>query len=201
MRRRHLLQTAAAALAAGLAGCGQGDGNGTPTDADGAAGTDGASPSPSPSTGDTQSGTTRADGTPSPDEETTTPGTLTDTPTPTDGATPAPTDSPTPTATPTESDVAQVVRVAADSDLTFAPESFAVATGETVRWVWEGGGHNVVPDSTPSGSDWEGTPGGSGDTYDEGYEYSHTFEVAGEYEYYCAPHRSLGMEGSFTITG
>ena len=195
MRRRHLLQTAAAALAAGLAGCGQGDGNGTPTDADGAAGTDEASPSPSPSTGDTQSGTTRADGTPSPDEETTTPGTLTESATPTDGATPAP------TATPTESDVAQVVRVAADSELTFAPESFAVATGETVRWVWEGGGHNVVPDSTPSGSDWEGTPGGSGDTYDEGYEYSHTFEVAGEYEYYCAPHRSLGMEGSFTVTG
>ena len=195
MRRRHLLQTAAAALAAGLAGCGQGDGNGTPTDADGAAGTDEASPSPSPSTGDTQSGTTRADGTPSPDEETTTPGTLTESATPTDGATPAP------TATPTESDVAQVVRVAADSELKFAPESFEVATGETVRWVWEGGGHNVVPDSTPSGSDWEGTPGGSGDTYDEGYEYSHTFEVAGEYEYYCAPHRSLGMEGSFTVTG
>ena len=195
MRRRNLLQTAAAALAAGLAGCGQGDGNGTPTDADGAAGTDEASPSPSPSTGDTQSGTTRADGTPSPDEETTTPGTLTESATPTDGATPAP------TATPTESDVAQVVRVAADSELKFAPESFEVATGETVRWVWEGGGHNVVPDSTPSGSDWEGTPGGSGDTYDEGYEYSHTFEVAGEYEYYCAPHRSLGMEGSFTVTG
>jgi len=188
MRRRHLLQTAAAALAAGLAGCGQGDGNGTPTDADGAAGTDEASPSPSPSTGDTQSGTTRADGTPSPDEETT-PGTLTESATPTTCA------------TPTESDVAQVVRVAADSELTFAPESFEVATGETVRWVWEGGGHNVVPDSTPSGSDWEGTPGGSGDTYDEGYEYSHTFEVAGEYEYYCAPHRSLGMEGSFTVTG
>lgn len=53
--------------------------------------------------------------------------------------------------------------------------------------------------STPEDSTWSGTPGGDGTTYDTGYVYEYTFEVAGEYEYYCAPHRSLGMTGSFTV--
>ncbi|PSP67949.1 hypothetical protein BRC79_06095 [Halobacteriales archaeon QH_8_67_27] len=88
----------------------------------------------------------------------------------------------------------------ADGALAFAPDSFEVSAGDTVVWVWHSSGHNVVPDSTPSGSEFSGTPGGSGDRYDEGYEFSRTFEVAGEYEYYCSPHRSAGMVGSFTVT-
>jgi len=102
----------------------------------------------------------------------------------------------TATATPT---AAQTVEVAADGEFRFAPESFEVAAGETVRWVWRGGGHNVVAQSTPDGADWSGTPGAPDELYDSGYEYERTFEVAGKYRYYCAPHRSLGMTGSFTV--
>ncbi|MFC7193430.1 plastocyanin/azurin family copper-binding protein [Halosimplex aquaticum] len=71
--------------------------------------------------------------------------------------------------------------------------------GETVVWVWHSSGHNVRPESTPSGSDFSGTAGGDDRLYDEGHTLSHTFEVAGEYEYYCNPHRSAGMTGSFTV--
>jgi len=37
------------------------------------------------------------------------------------------------------------------------------------------------------------------DTFAEGYEHVHTFEAPGDYEYCCAPHQTLGLEGSFTV--
>lgn len=119
-----------------------------------------------------------------------------DTPVPTE----TPTASPTATSTPTPgTEPDQDVTVGPDGRLRFAPESFDVAVGATVRWVWEAGGHNVKPSATPSGSNWAGTPGGEFETFNAGYTYEFTFDVAGTYEYYCAPHRSSGMVGSFTV--
>lgn len=126
----------------------------------------------------------------------------TDTAEPTATSTPEPTDSPTDTAEPTATeatDPGQVVTVGPDGDFQFEPASFTVAAGDTVKWVWESGGHNVVPDEQPSGASWAGTAGSGGDTYPSGYTYSHTFETAGEYSYYCAPHQSLDMTGSFSV--
>jgi plastocyanin len=90
--------------------------------------------------------------------------------------------------------------VGADGAFRFSPGEFEIAAGETVAWVWRAGGHNVKADSTPGDADWSGTPGGEFDTFDEGYVYTHTFDVAGEYDYYCGPHESAGMTGSFTVT-
>lgn len=118
------------------------------------------------------------------------------TPTATDGDTPTETDAGTPTATRTPE---QVVIVGPNGTFRFDPEAFSIAAGATVRWEWEDDGHNVRPSSTPDGSAWSGTPGGDDTTYDEGYTYEYTFEVPGEYEYYCAPHRSVGMTGAFTV--
>jgi len=81
----------------------------------------------------------------------------------------------------------------------FTPERFEITAGQTVKWVWQDGGHNIRVESTPDGSDWTGTAGGATDTYPEGHELVSTFETVGEYEYYCAPHRSLGLEGSFAV--
>ncbi|MEF8828999.1 MAG: plastocyanin/azurin family copper-binding protein, partial [Haloarcula sp.] len=103
----------------------------------------------------------------------------------------------TPTDTPVDAD--QEVAVA-PGGFSFDPETFEVPVGSTVLWVWEAGGHNVKPTATPEDSDWSGTPGDEGTTYSSGYEYAHTFEVAGEYEYHCVPHQSIGMTGSFTVT-
>jgi len=91
------------------------------------------------------------------------------------------------------------VRVAPDGNLRFDPETFRLAAGGTVTWEWDAPGHNVIADTVPDGSDWEGTPGGTGETYDRGYSYEYTFEVTGDYEYYCAPHRNFDMVGSFTV--
>jgi plastocyanin len=91
-----------------------------------------------------------------------------------------------------------VVDVAADG-FSFAPETFSVAAGDTVHWVWRSSGHNVRVREKPDGSDWTGTPGTASDTYGEGYLHAHTFRASGRYEYFCAPHQTLGLEGSFEV--
>jgi plastocyanin len=121
----------------------------------------------------------------------------TDTETATGTETPTATATETPTAT-DEAD--QTVVVGVDGSLRFDPETFEIAVGDTVRWEWDGGGHNVRPDSVPEGSDWTGTAGDGGDTYGSGHVHTVTFETAGQYSYYCAPHRSAGMDGTFTVT-
>jgi plastocyanin len=171
MRRRLLLTS----LCVALAGCSDSE-----TEADGADG-EGGEADPT----DTATATEATENT-----------TTTATPTATEAGTATSTATETEAATPT---AAQTVTVAADGKFRFAPESFEIAAGETVRWVWRGGGHNVVAESTPDGADWSGTPGAPDDRYDSGYEYERAFDVTGTYEYYCAPHRSLGMVGSFTV--
>jgi plastocyanin len=198
MNRRTLLRTSAAALAVGLAGCGgDGDATDTPTPTpadDGGTATPTASPTASPTEGGADATPTATpSGTPEP--------TATGTDAATDTASATPTSTPTATATATPAQTAQTVEVGPESDqFAFVPDAFEIATGDTVAWVWRAGGHNVRVDSQPDGSDWTGTPGGSGDTYSAGYTLTHTFTTAGEYEYFCAPHESLGMVGSFTVT-
>ncbi|WP_134672053.1 plastocyanin/azurin family copper-binding protein [Halorussus marinus] len=92
------------------------------------------------------------------------------------------------------------VTVGPGGDLVFEPAEIEIQPGTTVKWVWDSDNHNVVADSTPEGADWEGTEGGDSETYNTGHEYSHTFEVEGDYEYYCTPHRSAGMVGTITVS-
>ncbi|MFC7235920.1 plastocyanin/azurin family copper-binding protein [Halosegnis marinus] len=89
--------------------------------------------------------------------------------------------------------------VALLGSLVFDPAEVYVSPGTTVTWVWESDGHNIVVDSQPEGANWEGTEGGASQLYDTGYEYSHTFEELGEYEYVCAPHRQAGMVGTVVV--
>jgi len=84
-------------------------------------------------------------------------------------------------------------------ELVFDPELTRITPETTVVFVLESDNHNVVVDEQPDGADWEGTPGGSNELYDTGYEYEHTFETAGRYEFYCAPHRGSGMEGTIEV--
>ena len=187
-RRRYLaLATLGSAALAGCAGDEERP-NGTSTDR----------PEKTPSS------TSADNGTPRPTKESRT---ATDTDTrgeATDGGgpdgTPTETETPTDTETPTATEPAgQDVVVGPNGLLVFRPEEFTISAGATVTWEWDSDGHNVRPSSTPGGSDWSGTPGGDGTTYDEGYVHEHTFTTTGTYEYYCAPHRSAGMTGSFTV--
>ncbi len=74
----------------------------------------------------------------------------------------------------------------------FAPPAIRVSPGTTVTWVWtgNGNGHNVVHEQ----GDFE-----SEQSTEAGYEFDHTFESAGTYLYYCAPHLGFGMRGAVIV--
>jgi plastocyanin len=91
------------------------------------------------------------------------------------------------------------VVVGPGGNLVYEPAELIIAPGTTVKFVWESDNHNVVPSGQPEGANWEGTKGGKSKTYDTGHEYSYTFETTGTYEYFCQPHKSVGMTGSITV--
>lgn len=85
------------------------------------------------------------------------------------------------------------VRVGAGDDgLAFAPMAVRVDVGTEVVWEWtgRGGRHNVASERGLFRSQFAAS---------EGHTYSHRFEDAGTYLYYCRPHRSLGMKGAVRV--
>ncbi len=91
------------------------------------------------------------------------------------------------------------VVVGPGGNLVFEPADLTIAPGTTVNFVWDSDNHNIVVENQPDDANWEGTPGGPSDIYNTGYEYSHTFETEGTYEYFCQPHKSAGMVASITV--
>lgn len=99
-------------------------------------------------------------------------------------------------------------------DLAFDPETITVSVGDTVTWDNVGTvAHTVTAydDGIPDGADYfasggfgseqaarDGYPGEG--TVESGETYSHTFETAGTYEYFCIPHESSGMKGTVEVT-
>ncbi|MFC5973617.1 halocyanin domain-containing protein [Halomarina salina] len=77
----------------------------------------------------------------------------------------------------------------------YEPAAIHVDPGTTVVFEYASSGHNVLPESIPDGASWEG----HSELSSSGTTYEHTFETAGIYEYYCQPHRSLGMKGAVAV--
>ena len=75
------------------------------------------------------------------------------------------------------------VTVGPDGDLVFSPSSVTIHPGDQVRWTWSSSGH-----STTSGS--PGQPNGIWDSgiHNQGATFTHTFNSAGTFPYYCIPH-------------
>lgn len=90
----------------------------------------------------------------------------------------------------------ETVLVGPDDEFVFEPEELTVEPGTTVRWTWRSDNHAISVEAKPADADWSGheTP------ENEQFEYEHTFEVLGEYEYHCLPHESVGMVGAVTVT-
>ncbi|MDY6780150.1 MAG: halocyanin domain-containing protein [Halobacteria archaeon] len=84
-----------------------------------------------------------------------------------------------------------------DRNYAFGPAVVKVSPGTKVVWEWtgKGGSHNVVAK--------EGTGvqlmKSSNLKSKKGATYSHTFDTAGTYKYFCTPHRSLGMKGVVVV--
>ena len=74
----------------------------------------------------------------------------------------------------------------------FGPAAIRVSTGTTVVWEWTGLGstHNVVAEDGAFESEL---------VAEEGHTFSRTFESAGTVEYYCTPHRTMGMRGVVVV--
>ena len=98
----------------------------------------------------------------------------------------------------------------------FQPAVVEVPPGTTVTWQnTSGTGHTVTAyeNGIPADADYfasgefasEGAAtsawrrGGGGGIY-AGETYEHTFEIEGEYNYYCVPHEAAGMKGRVVVT-
>src|SRR4029077_5957109 len=79
--------------------------------------------------------------------------------------------------------------------LCFMPSSVTIHPGDTVQWTWSSSGH-----SSTSGT--PGSPNGMWDStiLNQGAMFSHTFNAAGTFQYYCTPHGACcNMVGTVTV--
>jgi plastocyanin len=75
----------------------------------------------------------------------------------------------------------------------FAPKSVRIRAGEAVTWTSKEGSHTVTADDNSFDSG----------TISAGKSFSHTFNKAGTYKYYCSLHGSTGghdMAGTVVVT-
>jgi plastocyanin len=89
----------------------------------------------------------------------------------------------------------QVTAVDMTDNLRFSPQTVTVQAGDTVVWVnTSRSTHTVTSEQVPAGAA----------SFDSGSlgpntQFSQTFTVPGEYRYYCAPHREMGMVGTVVV--
>ena len=87
------------------------------------------------------------------------------------------------------------VQVGGSAGDAFAPKAVTIKVGQTVRWTWAGGSHNVVSGTTCATSDGNFRSGSP----QEGGTFDHVFEVAGTFPYYCEVHCDMGMTGTVVV--
>tara|TARA_X000001036_G_C20634898_1_gene788691 strand:+ start:982 stop:1431 length:450 start_codon:yes stop_codon:yes gene_type:complete len=79
------------------------------------------------------------------------------------------------------------------TNLRFSPSTVTIEEGDAVRFFWDGQllPHNAVEENETFDS---------GDTKsDEDYRFVFIQGLNGTFEYYCEPHRSLGMVGQIIV--
>lgn len=103
-------------------------------------------------------------------------------------------------------DSADEPTVEMNDDMKFEPVNLTVTIGETVIWRNMGAGmvHTATCDATeaadpahvrlPNGT----TPWNSG-LIQPGERWEYTFDVPGEYRYFCIPHEVVGMVATITV--
>lgn len=81
--------------------------------------------------------------------------------------------------------------------LSFTPQSLTIDAGQTVEWQNTGGVHNVNGSQVAYPGNPEafnsGAPAGAP------WNFTHTFNLPGTYQYHCDPHLTAGMTGTITV--
>jgi plastocyanin len=95
---------------------------------------------------------------------------------------------------PTLASAATVTVTVGNNCFCFSPSSVTIHPGDTVQWTFSSSGH-----STTSGN--PGVPNGLWDSgiLNQGAIFSHTFNTAGSFPYYCSAHWQFGMTGTVTV--
>jgi plastocyanin len=95
------------------------------------------------------------------------------------------------------------VLVAPNGAHVFSPSSLTAHAGDTVQWVWQGGGHTVTS-GAPGVADGAfcspfDTGCGTTPTSAAGTTYQHAFAAPGTYPYFCRIHFQSGMTGTVVV--
>ncbi len=77
----------------------------------------------------------------------------------------------------------------------FTPSNLVIEVGDIVEWTNSSGSHNVNGTLTT----FPNNPEGFGNSVGAGWTFSHTFSIAGSYDYRCDPHFASGMTGTITV--
>lgn len=109
-----------------------------------------------------------------------------------------------------EEEYAVAVEMTDDND--FAPQTVSIAAGESVVWFSnDDSSHTVTAYEAKIPEDAEYFASGGHNSEEEarynnrkgvvnsGETYHHTFEVPGEYEYFCIPHERRKMVGTIIV--
>lgn len=99
----------------------------------------------------------------------------------------------------------EVLMITKGSEYYFDPIGLFIEPGTTVTWkidsqahsstAYEKGNGPAEVTRIPNGADaWN-----SGVLSERGATFEHTFDVEGTYDYYCIPHKSLGMVGRIVV--
>jgi plastocyanin len=100
-----------------------------------------------------------------------------------------------------EGETTQVQMVTDGDQYYFDPIGLFVEPGTTVEWVNEAGAHSSTAYAEGNGGaevnriPEDAEPWNSETLTEEGATFTHTFETEGTYDYFCIPHKSLGMVG------
>ncbi len=87
----------------------------------------------------------------------------------------------------------------------FSPENLEIDIGDTVRWIWDATGHNVVSGvpGMPDGAFFSGDPAPAGTVYEVVFDQAFldaNLQPDGVYDYYCEPHAGFGMLGTVEMS-
>jgi plastocyanin len=91
------------------------------------------------------------------------------------------------------------------NELRFAPDELTIRLGQTVTWTNTGTMvHTVTSDPQKAQNPGhaqvpEGATGWDSGLLRGGQTWTHTFDVAGDYTYFCIPHESANMIGKITV--